>query len=42
MRPCTPSDPIHLMRVFGLSQATAINYVKTAHPERFSVDPSQP
>ena len=36
------ADPVHLMRIFGVSKATAINYVKTAHPERFAIDPTQP
>lgn len=33
------ADPVHLMRVFGVSTETAIKYVKTAHPERFAIDP---
>jgi hypothetical protein len=35
------ADPIHLMRVFGVSKTTAIRYVSTAHPERFGIDPTQ-
>jgi hypothetical protein len=34
-------DPIHLMRVFGLSATTAVKYVQTAHPERCIIDPTQ-
>ncbi|WP_157620387.1 hypothetical protein [Saccharothrix sp. NRRL B-16348] len=32
-------DPVHLMRLFGLSPATAMTYVRTAHPDRFINDP---
>jgi len=28
------ADPVHLMRVFGISDTTAMRYVSTAHPER--------
>ncbi|MFC6083005.1 hypothetical protein [Sphaerisporangium aureirubrum] len=28
------ADPVHLMRVFGISAKTAMKYVYTAHPER--------
>jgi integrase len=35
------ADPVHLMHFFGLSAATAIKYVRTAHPERFTIDPTQ-
>jgi site-specific recombinase XerD len=28
------ADPIHLMRLFGISASTAMRYVQTAHPER--------
>ncbi|MFE3106797.1 hypothetical protein [Kitasatospora indigofera] len=28
------ADPIHLMRLFGISAATAMKYVRAAHPER--------
>jgi hypothetical protein len=30
------ADPVHLMRLFGISDATAMKYVYTAHPERQS------
>ncbi|WP_301177853.1 hypothetical protein [Actinomadura geliboluensis] len=30
------ADPVHLMRVFGISDTTAMKYVYTAHPERQS------
>jgi hypothetical protein len=33
------ADPVHLMRVFGISAATAMKYVYTAHPERRSTRP---
>jgi integrase len=33
------ADPVHLMRVFGISAATAMKYVYTAHPERRSALP---
>jgi hypothetical protein len=32
----TTADPIHLMRVFGISTTTAMKYVYAAHPERRS------
>jgi len=28
------ADPVHLMRVFGISAKTAMTYVQAAHPER--------
>jgi len=28
------ADPIHLMRVFGLTAKPAMKYVQAAHPER--------
>ncbi|MFC7842995.1 hypothetical protein [Streptomyces sp. NPDC057382] len=28
------ADPLHLMRLFGISEATAVKYVHAAHPER--------
>lgn len=28
------SDPVHLMRLFGLSARTAMHYLRDAHPER--------
>jgi hypothetical protein len=33
------ADPVHLMRVFGISDGTALRYVYTAHPERRSTLP---
>lgn len=33
------ADPVHLMRVFGIGDATAMRYVYTAHPERRSTVP---
>jgi site-specific recombinase XerD len=33
------ADPVHLMRVFGISAGTAMKYVYTAHPERRSTLP---
>lgn len=33
------ADPVHLMRVFGISDTTAMRYVSTAHPERRSTLP---
>ena len=33
------ADPVHLMRVFGISAATAMKYVYAAHPERRSTVP---
>ena len=33
------ADPVHLMRVFGISDTTAMKYVYTAHPERRSTLP---
>lgn len=32
------ADPVHLMRVFGISDTTAMKYVKAAHPHRFTKD----
>ncbi|MFF2520177.1 hypothetical protein [Streptomyces sp. NPDC058086] len=34
-------DPIRLMRLFGITSHTAIHYVRTAYPERFTIDPTQ-
>ena len=28
------ADPVHLMRVFGISAKPAMTYVQAAHPER--------
>lgn len=33
------ADPVHLVRVFGITESTAINYVHAAHPGRQSVVP---
>lgn len=33
------ADPVRLMRVFGLSDTTAMKYLYTAHPDRQSVPP---
>ncbi|MGW5679958.1 hypothetical protein ACWEV4_33630 [Streptomyces sp. NPDC003860] len=33
------ADPVHLVRVFGISIATAMKYVHTAHPHRAGVIP---
>jgi hypothetical protein len=33
------ADPVHLMRVFGISATTAMRYVYAAHPERKSTLP---
>ncbi|WP_433662737.1 hypothetical protein ACQPW1_11660 [Nocardia sp. CA-128927] len=36
------ADPVHLQRIFGLSTSTAIKYVRTAHPDLFTIDPIAP
>ncbi|MGW0553802.1 site-specific integrase [Streptomyces sp. NPDC002926] len=36
------ADPVHLMRLFGLSQTTAVKYVATAHPADIRPDPIAP
>jgi hypothetical protein len=28
------TDPLHLMRLFGISEVTAMRYITAAHPER--------
>jgi len=33
------ADPVHFMRVFGISAASAMKYVYAAHPERRSTLP---
>lgn len=33
------ADPVHLIRVFGISESTAMHYVYTAHPGRQAVIP---
>ncbi|WP_307662012.1 hypothetical protein [Streptomyces sp. V1I1] len=35
------ADPVRLMRLFGITSYTAIHYVRAAHPERFTIDPTQ-
>ncbi|MBO8194542.1 hypothetical protein ITI46_23205 [Streptomyces oryzae] len=35
------ADPVRLMRLFGITSYTAIHYVRTAHPERFAIDPTR-
>ncbi|WP_139812797.1 site-specific integrase [Prescottella equi] len=36
------SDPVALIRVFGLGVTTAVRYVRAAHPGRFDLDPTSP
>lgn len=36
------ADPVHLMKVFAISEATAMNYVAAAHPDKFMTDPIVP
>jgi hypothetical protein len=36
------ADPVHLMRLFGLSNITAVKYVATAHPANFRPDSITP
>ncbi|MEU8548883.1 hypothetical protein AB0C81_18135 [Streptomyces roseoverticillatus] len=35
------ADPVHLMRVFGITDTTAMKYVKAAHPHCFTKDPTR-
>ncbi|MFD7180594.1 hypothetical protein ACFV90_11355 [Streptomyces sp. NPDC059904] len=35
------ADPVRLMRLLGITSHTAIHYVRTAYPERFTIDPTQ-
>jgi hypothetical protein len=28
------ADPVHLMRVFGITDGTAMNYIYAAHPDK--------
>ncbi|MEU6201659.1 hypothetical protein [Streptomyces sp. NPDC047061] len=35
------ADPVHLMRVFGIADTTAMRYVQAAHPHRFAKDPTR-
>ncbi|KPC85432.1 hypothetical protein ADL35_14560 [Streptomyces sp. NRRL WC-3753] len=32
-------DPLHLMRLFGISAHTAMRYINAAHPERTAKPP---
>jgi hypothetical protein len=34
------ADPLQLMRVFGLGVTTAVRYVRAAHPDRYTPDPT--
>ncbi|MDX2394086.1 hypothetical protein NJL88_29310 [Streptomyces sp. DK15] len=36
------ADPVHLMTVFGITEDTAMDYLASAHPERFPADPIAP
>ncbi|MFH8736842.1 hypothetical protein [Streptomyces sp. NPDC017964] len=36
------ADPVHLMRVFGIADTTAMRYVQAAHSHRFAKDPTRP
>ncbi|MFG3126526.1 hypothetical protein [Streptomyces tendae] len=36
------ADPVHLMTVFGITENTAMEYLASAHPERFPADPIVP
>jgi hypothetical protein len=35
------ADPVHLMRLFGISDTTAMKYVYAAHPDRQTVLPGR-
>ncbi|GHE11075.1 hypothetical protein [Streptomyces alanosinicus] len=35
-------DPVHLIRLFGLSPHTAMQYLRAAHPGRHRPSPLQP
>jgi hypothetical protein len=35
------ADPVHLVRVFDITESTAVNYVHAAHPGRQSIIPRQ-
>lgn len=35
------ADPVRLMRLFGITSHTAIRYIRTAYPGRFTIDPTQ-
>jgi hypothetical protein len=34
------ADPVHLMRLFGISSMTALEFVRAAHPDKFTIDPT--
>ncbi|MFE9503392.1 hypothetical protein ACFYO6_12840 [Streptomyces anthocyanicus] len=36
------ADPVHLMTVFGITEDTAMDYLVSAHPEKFHADPIAP
>ena len=36
---CATADPVHLIRVFGITTSTAMRYIYAAHPERRSALP---
>ncbi len=36
------ADPVHLMTVFGITEDTAMDYLASAHPEKFHTDPIAP
>ncbi|MFH8738901.1 hypothetical protein [Streptomyces sp. NPDC017964] len=36
------ADPVHLMRVFGIADTTAMRYVRATHSHRFAKDPTRP
>ena len=35
------ADPVRLMRLYGITSHTAIHYLRAAHPECFTIDPTQ-
>ncbi|MEY9996096.1 hypothetical protein ABIE67_008128 [Streptomyces sp. V4I8] len=39
---CETGDPVHLMKVFGISDQTTMNCVATVHPEKFTDYPIVP
>lgn len=36
------ADPVHLMTVFGITEDTAMDYLASAHPEKFPSGPIAP
>lgn len=36
------ADPVHLMTLFGITEETAMDYLASAHPEKFPTDPIGP